>query len=265
MAALGSSFAAGPGVAPVEDRRAMRSARNYPHLVAQALGADLVDATVSGATTGSVVSSSRRRGGRSDPPQVSAVPPDADLVTVTAGGNDLGYLGSVVGTALAHRLSRRAATRPLGRLLRARVPPAPGDEDAAAAASGLVRVVEEVSRRAPGARVLLVDYLTVVGPGPGRPGSPFTPEERERFRTTAHLLAGAFAAAAEQTGAELVRASRASAHHGFDDDEPWVRGLRAPLSPRRLGSSFHPNEAGMEAVARAVLDHLGRPAPDLPR
>ena len=46
MVALGSSFAAGPGVEPVLDRSAMRSGRNYAHLVADALGAVLVDATL---------------------------------------------------------------------------------------------------------------------------------------------------------------------------------------------------------------------------
>lgn len=51
VAALGSSFAAGPGVAPIVDRRANRSGRNYAHLVAERLGARLTDLTVSGATT----------------------------------------------------------------------------------------------------------------------------------------------------------------------------------------------------------------------
>ena len=51
VASLGSSFAAGPGIEPAADRAARRSARNYPHLLAARLGAELTDLTVSGATT----------------------------------------------------------------------------------------------------------------------------------------------------------------------------------------------------------------------
>ena len=46
--ALGSSMAAGPGISPTvpgSPLLAMRSQRNYPHLVAQRLELDLVDMT----------------------------------------------------------------------------------------------------------------------------------------------------------------------------------------------------------------------------
>jgi hypothetical protein len=56
--AMGSSFAAGPGLVPRVPggpRRAGRSTGNYAHLVAQALGLDLHDVTFSGATTGDLL------------------------------------------------------------------------------------------------------------------------------------------------------------------------------------------------------------------
>ena len=56
--AMGSSFAAGPGIAPrapASPRRAGRSAGNYARLVARALGLDLHDVTFSGATTGDIL------------------------------------------------------------------------------------------------------------------------------------------------------------------------------------------------------------------
>ena len=69
--------------------RAGRSARNYPHLVAQRLGLDLVDVTYSGATTATCAAPTastarRRRSTRSTAPRT--------LVTVTIGGNDVGYV-----------------------------------------------------------------------------------------------------------------------------------------------------------------------------
>ena len=51
--ALGSSFAAGPGIAPADDDSlalCIRSAHNYAHLLAKARGLDLTDVTCSGAT-----------------------------------------------------------------------------------------------------------------------------------------------------------------------------------------------------------------------
>jgi hypothetical protein len=46
--ALGSSFAAGPGIAPVVQKAALRSGRNYPHQVAERLSLRLVDVTCTG-------------------------------------------------------------------------------------------------------------------------------------------------------------------------------------------------------------------------
>ena len=89
--AMGSSFAAGPGLtprAPGSPRRAGRSAGNYAHLVARALGLDLHDVTYSGATTSDILTSSAA----GQPAQLDAVTPDTRLVTITAGGNDVGFL-----------------------------------------------------------------------------------------------------------------------------------------------------------------------------
>ena len=122
MVALGSSFAAGPGIEPVADRPAKRSAQNYAHLVAQSLGADLVDATVSGATTATILHSSQRVGRLKFAPQINAVHAGADLVTITAGGNDLGYIGGVLGRAVLHRIERLRLLRPVVRRLGREIP-----------------------------------------------------------------------------------------------------------------------------------------------
>jgi lysophospholipase L1-like esterase len=89
--AMGSSFAAGPGLpsrVPRSPRRAGRSTGNYAHLVARALGLDLHDVTFSGATTSDIL----RPSAAGQPAQLDAVTPATQLVTITAGGNDVGYL-----------------------------------------------------------------------------------------------------------------------------------------------------------------------------
>jgi lysophospholipase L1-like esterase len=158
VVALGSSFAAGPGSDPVVDRAAMRSGRNYAHLLADRLGAKLTDLTVSGATTATLLERPQRTlRGKRFPPQVDGIPADADLVTVTAGGNDLGYVGGMMRAALAGRLRARLLTRPIGGLVGRNAVPAATDADVERATSGLARVVEAARTRAPGARAVLVD------------------------------------------------------------------------------------------------------------
>ena len=69
--ALGSSYAAGPGVthaADARDPRCTRSNDNYAHQIARRLKLELVDVSCSGATTRHVL-----QGWRELPPQVAAL------------------------------------------------------------------------------------------------------------------------------------------------------------------------------------------------
>src|SRR5271163_3786364 len=97
--ALGSSMAAGPGIrphAPGAPFGSGRSARNYAHLVAERLNLDLVDVTFSGATTAHVLAE-RQRGA---PPQIEALDGSEELVTITIGGNDVGYVPLLMAASL---------------------------------------------------------------------------------------------------------------------------------------------------------------------
>ncbi|MDT5227299.1 MAG: hypothetical protein QOH94_1092, partial [Mycobacterium sp.] len=97
--ALGSSMAAGPGIrpgAPAAPFGSGRSARNYAHLVAEQLRLDLVDVTFSGATTAQVLTEHQR----SAPPQVEALNGSEELVTITIGGNDVGYVPLLMAASL---------------------------------------------------------------------------------------------------------------------------------------------------------------------
>jgi len=253
VASLGSSFAAGPGIRPVDHRMALRSARNYPHLLADRLGARLTDLTVSGATTATILHDPQRVLGLRFPPQVSGLAADVDLVTVTAGGNDLNYIGCVLRAAYAGRLSQRAITRGVGRRLVRGGVPRPHQTAIDAAAEGLAAIVTAVRTRAPHARVLLVSYLTVLEPdAPCTPDAPFTPDTRGALLAIADGLNEAFMKAATMTGAELVNIAQPSRGHGLGGAQPWVRGF----SPFHPAASFHPNLTGMQAVTDAIADHL---------
>lgn len=257
IAALGSSYAAGPGIKPVANRRAYRSARNYPHLLAERLGATLTDLTVSGATTDTIIDTPQRLLLHTFPPQLNGLPADADLVTITAGGNDLGYIGSMVRLGTAGRLSSRALCRPLATALKRRGVPRPSEDDIDRAAANLSRVVEETRRRAKRARVLLVDYLTVIGPDTrSSRETPFDEATLEEFRRLGDQVAEVFARTAPRTGAELVTVGKRSREHALGSAEPWVTGLPERLRGSALMGAFHPNDAGMRAVADAIAEHL---------
>ena len=247
--ALGSSMAAGPGIAPKVAGApfgAGRSAVNYAHLVADRLSYDLVDVTFSGATTANVLSERQR----SAPPQLDALSGTEELVTVTIGGNDVGYVPFL----FAAGLPRWMRTVPiLGAAVRERL-----DMDARNAALGTVAeslrtVGREVKRRAPLARVLFVDYLTLLPPS-GTPAPPFSEDEVDAARGIADMLERLTGDAASDTGCELVRAGAASrGHHPWSDD-PWTTTFGLPLPGRP--APLHPNAAGMRAVADLIVDQL---------
>jgi lysophospholipase L1-like esterase len=239
--ALGSSMAAGPGIrpgAPGAPFGSGRSARNYPHLVAKQLGLDLVDVTFSGATTGNVLAE-RQRAAR---PQIEALDGSEELVTITIGGNDVRY----VPLLMAATLPRPVRLLPsIGALF---------DRDARERALDAVgeslRVVGAVvRRRAPRARVVFVDYLTLLPPD-GVAAPPLSRADAELGRHVSARLEQATAAAAQATGCELVRAAQASRDHHPWSADPWAVGAGWPLPWRP--APFHPNATGMRAVAELV-------------
>jgi hypothetical protein len=158
--ALGSSFAAGPGVgerAPDSPALCIRSATNYPHLVAQARQLDLTDVTCSGATALNVLD-----GGQFfQPPQVDALKFTTQLVTVTVGDNDVDYLGNLFGWSCQHDpaavpfLWRRAGVCTV-------TSDAEVDTELAALPARLDQIAQQVRQRSPHAHLVFVDYTTVL-------------------------------------------------------------------------------------------------------
>jgi lysophospholipase L1-like esterase len=252
--ALGSSFAAGPGIDPIVVPACGRSARNYPALVAERLGYALVDVTSGGATVDDVLSRPQALlTGGSVPPQLDGLVPDADLVTVTVGGNDVDYLLTLL--RCSYRADPAGAPEAAGAFFATPIDPAAVEVALAALPGRLAGLVGAVRQRAPRARVVLVDYLTVV-PEQGTPAFPMSEEHRVLCAGIGRRLEAATAAAARDTGAELVAASAVSRDHAVGSADPWVTGwefgdlLAGGVAP------YHPNAAGMRAVADALVAHL---------
>jgi lysophospholipase L1-like esterase len=247
--ALGSSMAAGPGIrpkAPGAPSGSGRSAVNYAHLVAARFGYDLVDVTFSGATTANVLVERQR----SAAPQVDALDGSEELVTITIGGNDVGYVPML----FAAGLPRWVGSLPvLGGVVRGALDVDAREEELGRIGESLRAVGREVKRRAPRARVLFVDYLTLLPPA-GTPAPPFSEERVAIGRRIADTLERVTEEAATDTGCELIRASAPSrGHHAWSDD-PWTSKFGLPL-PGRV-TPLHPNATGMRAVADLIVGRL---------
>jgi hypothetical protein len=95
--ALGSSFASGPGLAPITDPVCGRSEINYAQKVAEELDLNLTDVSCWFATTADLINGQTLSlFGVRRPPQIDAITRDTRLVTVTVGGNDTNYIASLV-------------------------------------------------------------------------------------------------------------------------------------------------------------------------
>lgn len=244
---------AGPGIqprAPGSPRSAGRSARNYPHLVAASLGFGLVDVTYSGATTAHLLRESQLGA----PPQVAALDGTEALVTVTIGGNDVGYVPMLFAAGLP-RLARSVPV--LGARLRELLDPAARERALNEIGESLAEVGRTLRARAPNATVLFVDYLTLLPPA-GTPAPPLCDADAALGRRIAAALERRTAEAAAETGCGVVRVADTSRDHHAWSAVPWTTRFGLPV-PRRP-APLHPNAQGMRAVASMVAATLARSA-----
>lgn len=242
IVSLGASFASGPGIKPQVDLRSMRSGNNYPSLLARKLGADtkLTDLTVGGATTRHLLSESKDK---HHPPQLELFPDpgdDVDIVTITVGSNDFGYIGKMAADSSSLFPSSMVSIPD---------PPPTIDE----VSDTLIAVVDEVRRRAPKARLFLVEYQTVLGDDiePGKDVD-FTADQIDEFRGISDKIQAMYERTAQaRPWIELVPIRSLSRNHGIESDNPWMEGFKWSRLLRGK-APFHPNIEGMEAVANEL-------------
>ncbi|KRF29429.1 SGNH/GDSL hydrolase family protein [Nocardioides sp. Soil805] len=220
--ALGDSYASGYGVPPYS-ATCGRSQSAYAVLVDGRKKITLDDfVACAGATTTSLVS-----GG-----QLSALDDDTDLVTLSIGGNDIGW-SSAVGACLGG--TDLQCSGALG-LVRGRiVTQLPGLLDA---------VHTQVAAAAPDASVVVTGYPRLFSPENGAYlGASLA--EQQALNDGADLLNGVVEAAAVRHGFDFVDVTERFDGHGVNAPEPWVLG---PFDP----GAFHPTLDGYLAYAAAV-------------
>ncbi len=295
--ALGDSYVVGEGNppyrgSPTEERCAWSEAA-YPEVArttSASVPGTLDVVACSGATLDGIHTHRDPEDGSVHPGQIAtmAVGEAPSLVTLTIGGNDVGFVPileaclrvEVAGTQVSPSYDRArcdlwldrlapAALRDLREGLRdgGRLRECDGHRCTVAAA------VADVRAAAPGARVAVVGYPPLVPSdgtcagavryADGRPAlgarwSLAAPDVR-RGRSLVAQLNALLRDAAHASGATYVDPSVVFAGHSACGADPWIHGLRL-VSPRDLfpdGSSFHPNRRGGVGQASALTSALG--------
>ncbi|MFF0414374.1 SGNH/GDSL hydrolase family protein [Kitasatospora sp. NPDC004745] len=269
MVALGDSYAAGAGVPGQSAGLCLRSDRNYGHLVAGALkAAAYTDVTCAAAKVKAMTQPQYDAFIRVNDPQLDAVTPDTDLVTLGIGGNDLAAsdlgLGELVATCIAG-----AVVNPLGTPCKdvyhhgywdwSTWSWQYGNDDLAerittTIAPQIADTLKRIHAKAPGARILLVGYPSVL-PADGSKcilRQPVTPGDVEYMHGVLTELNAALRSTAAANGATYVDTATPTLGHDVCSDDRWIEGA-LPGSP---AVPFHPNATGEKVMADAVLAAL---------
>ena len=220
--ALGDSYASGYGVPPY-DGLCGRSQSAYAVQVDGRMKIELDDfVACAGATTESLVA-----GG-----QLAALDASTDLVTISIGGNDVGWSTAVTaclgGTDTQCAGALAATHTTVTQVL-------PGLLDA---------VYTQVSASAPEAHVVVTGYPRLFSPEHG-PFLGASAAEQDALNDGADLLNAVIAEAAADHGFQCVDVTARFLGHGVNAPDAWILG---PLEP----GAFHPDSDGYEAYTAAV-------------
>lgn len=249
IVALGSSFAAGPGIEPIENKAAGRSLNNYAHQLAKKLNADLIDVSVSGATLLNILNEKQGTVWESFEPQVNSIPPDADIVTLTAGGNDIGYIQGLMYDSFMAYLG------PAKYLFSSE--PAPPKLNLDQLTDRFLTVLDKIHAISPKAKVYLVEYLTIIG-SETQPGkdTPLNAEQIQHHDGIAKLLAQAYVNAAQaRSWVVHVPVADESTNHALGSEVSWMNGFTIPMLWSGA-APYHPNLAGHTAIARMLYQRV---------
>ncbi|HEX4428086.1 MAG TPA: SGNH/GDSL hydrolase family protein [Frankiaceae bacterium] len=251
--AMGDSYSAASGNIPPDPTAApqcLRSTVNYPHLIAAKLGASLTDVTCGGADTSDYATGQYP----GVAPQLNALAPNTQLVTMTIGGNDSSvFINSILecGVAGLSTLGQGSPCKDkygssFDNTIRSTTYPA------------IVAALKAVRAKSPHARVAILGYPWILPATVGCfPQMPVATGDVPYLRDEQATLNDAVRRAAAATGATYVDMSKVSNGH----DACKAIGVRW-IEPVLFGTNpviVHPNPLGESQLAAQTLKvlHLG--------
>ncbi|MGH8794076.1 MAG: SGNH/GDSL hydrolase family protein, partial [Stackebrandtia sp.] len=222
--ALGDSYSSGTGTREYYDEECLRSNHSYPAQLAADKGYTLNHQACSSAVIDDV------RAG-----QLGALSANTSLVTVSAGGNDVGF------EAVLTQCAKPWPTTCWGDIDKAKAT----IQDALPAE--LDALYSEIAQAAPEARVIVVGYPKLFNGEECNAIARISPDEQTELNSAADLLADATAAKAAAHGFTFVDPRSAFTGHAVCDEEEWVNGTSKPIV-----ESYHPNQIGHDVYTSEV-------------
>ena len=252
--ALGDSYSAASGVLPLDTSASavscLRSSRNYPHVLASAVHAQLTDVTCGAAETKDYFTAQHP----DVSPQLDAVKADTQLVTMTIGGNDSGvFIDSILDCGAAG-----LTTAGQGSPCKDKYGSSFEDTIRNTTYPSLVKALKAVRAKAPKAKVAILSYPWILPTSVGcYPQMPVATGDVPYLRHEQATLNDAVRRAAAATGATYVDLNGVS--NGHDACKPigmrWVEPVLAGTNPVIV----HPNALGEQKMADQVRKVLHLP------
>ncbi len=213
--ALGDSYSSGVGAGPYDGSGCLRSQKSYaPRWAAANAVTSFQFPACGGAVTADVINS-----------QVDSLSASTTMVTVTIGGNDVGFASVMLTCRFG---STSACTEAIDKARDFAQTTLPGRLDATYAT---------IRDRAPNAQLIVLGYPRLFETGwCGRFGMSAT--KRQQLNDAADLLNSITAGRAAAAGAAFADLRPYFAGHGVCGDEPWINGVT------RIIEAYHPNDEG---------------------
>lgn len=256
--ALGDSFVAGPGI-PRPARESVpgcdNSTGNYARRLAVSIhAASFKDDSCSGATTGNF--SARQRASTAPTynlPQLDSLSKSTDVVTITAGLNNIEWISVLAHCAAADgkpapdaTCEKKFSDRNVDFAARADV-----------AGEAVAKTLKAVSARAPRAHIALVGYPRISEASDSCAAEMgMSPADLSWAAGVEQHLNDALSSAADSAGAAFVDVYAASAGHGAcSGASRWVEPA-LPAQPKSGPYALHPNAVGARAIAALVASRM---------
>ncbi|MFG1605585.1 SGNH/GDSL hydrolase family protein [Actinoplanes sp. NPDC049265] len=228
--ALGDSYASGVGAYPYDPASGdcQQSPDSYPRTWAKNhAGWTLRDMTCSGATIADVRSK-----------QMGALSAETKLVSITVGGNDVGFRNIVTACLTGTDDDCQFATNLGAYYSRTQL------------VDDLAALYTDVKAKAPNARVFVMAYPRLVDAGTGSCGV-ITPSatRRSQLNFTADNVAAGISEATQRGGVKFVEMRLPFEGHEACSADPWINGVDAA----HINEIFHPTKYGHSVVYTFML------------
>ena len=245
---LGDSYTAGPLIPnPVLPLGCLKSSNNYPRLAAPSIGLPLRDPSCSGAKTDHMTQPQNVDPDGPNPPQFNSLDAETTVVSITIGGNDIGFSEVAQDCITLNPFSTPCKDKY-----------ASGGKDQlaeriTATAPKVAAVLQGIHTRSPAAEVFVLNYPAIF-PETGFgcwPQMPIGFGDVPYLRSTQQKLNSMLATQAAANGATLVNWYGASIGHDAckGSSTRWVE----PLVPGELAAPIHPNKAGMMGANNVLV------------